>query len=75
MKTTTPILNPNPQPARLPRLTFGYIWLIVLPAGLWGILDYYLPLLGGTLSRSGVWIVTMGILLLAAVSLVCPPRQ
>jgi len=71
MQTTTSILNPNPQPARLPRLTFGFTWLIVLPAGIWGILDYYLPLLGGTLSRSGTWIVTLAILLLAAVSLIC----
>ena len=71
MQTTTPVLNPTPQPARRLRFRFGLTWLIILPAGLWGILDYYLPLLGGTLSSSGIWIVTLGILLLVAVSLVC----
>jgi PDZ domain-containing secreted protein len=40
-----------------------------LPALIWGILDYYLPLLGGTLPPSGAWTVTVGILLFAAVSL------
>jgi PDZ domain-containing protein len=44
--------------------------LIILPALVWGILDYYLPLLGGTLPPSGTWIVTAGILLFTAISLV-----
>jgi PDZ domain-containing protein len=71
MQSTNTIFTPSPQPGRLPRLGFGLTWLIVLPAGIWGILDYYLPLLGGTLSRAGTWIVTAGILVLAAVSLAC----
>jgi len=53
------------------RLSFGLTWLVILPAGLWGILDYYLPLLGGTLTRRGAWIVTGGILLASAFSLAC----
>jgi Lon-like protease len=44
---------------------------MLLPALAWGILDYYLPLLGGTLSRPGTWSVTVAILLLAAISLAC----
>ena len=52
-----------PNRAACLRLSFGLTWLIILPAGLWGILDYYLPLLGGTLSRTGTWTVTAGILL------------
>ncbi|MGD0750861.1 MAG: S16 family serine protease [Anaerolineales bacterium] len=71
MQSTNPILNASPKSERRPRLSFGFSWLIILPAGLWGILDYYLPLLGGTLSRAGTWIVTAGILVLAAVSLAC----
>ena len=71
MQSTNPILNASPKPGRLPRLSFGLSWLIILPAGLWGILDYYLPLLGGSLSRVGTCSVSASILLLAAVSLVC----
>ena len=65
MQITNSDLTATPKPPRLPRLSFGLTWLIILPAGLWGLLDYYLPLLGGTLSRAGAWIVTLGILLLA----------
>ena len=71
MQSTNPILNASPQPGRRPHPGVGLTWLIVLPAGIWGILDYYLPLLGGTLSRTGTWIVTAGILVLAVVSLAC----
>ncbi|HTX78279.1 MAG TPA: S16 family serine protease [Longilinea sp.] len=55
---------------RLPRLTFGLTWFLVLPGMAWGILGYYLPVLGGTLDRAGTWIVTLASLLLAMVSLV-----
>ena len=71
MQSTSPILHTTSKPGPWPRLSFGFTWLIILPAGLWGILDYYLPLLGGTLSHAGTWIVTIGILLLVAVSLAC----
>jgi PDZ domain-containing protein len=67
MQTTNP--NFNPTPRRFPRLSFGLTWVIILPGLVLGILDYYLPLLGGTLPPSGVWIVTVGILLFTAVSL------
>ena len=71
MEITNPSLNPTPTTRRMPRPGFGFTWLIILPAGVWGILDYYLPLLGGTLNRTGIWTVTVGIFLLAAVSLAC----
>ena len=71
MQTTTPDLIPTSQPRQRLRLGFGFTWLIILPALIWGILDYYLPLLGGALSRVGTWTVTLGILLLVAVSLAC----
>jgi PDZ domain-containing protein len=71
MQLTNPKFDPNPQPGCLPRLGIGFTWLIILPAGIWGILDYYLPVLGGTLNRAGIWTVSAGILLLAAVSLAC----
>jgi PDZ domain-containing protein len=70
MQKTNPLFNENSHPRRLPRLSFGWSWLIVLPAGVWGILGYYLPVLGGTLDRAGIWIVTALILLLAGASLV-----
>lgn len=71
MQTTPPNLNLPPTPRRLPRLTFGLTWLIILPALTLGIQDYFLPLLGGTLNRSGAWTVTLGILLFVAFSLAC----
>ena len=71
MQPTSPDLNAPPQPARRLRLSFGLTWLIILPALAWGILDYYLPLLGGTLNRAGTWTVTIGSLLMVAVSLAC----
>jgi Lon-like protease len=67
MQNTNPSLNPTPR--RFPRLSFGLTWLIILPGLVWGILDYFLPLLGGTLPPSSVWFVTAGILLFTAVSL------
>ena len=71
MLMTSPDLNQTPNSTRRPRFSFGLTWLIILPALTWGILDYYLPLLGGTLSQTSTWTVTIGILLLVAVSLVC----
>ena len=71
MQPTSPDLNVPPNPARRPQLSFGLTWLIILPALAWGILDYYLPLLGGTLNPAGTWTVTIGSLLLVAVSLGC----
>ena len=67
MQTISPSLNPGLR--RFPRLSFGLTWLIILPGLVWGILDYFLPLLGGTLPPSSVWIVTVGILLFTAFSL------
>ena len=50
----------------VPRVQFGLSWLIVVPAGLWAILDYYLPVMTGTLDplQSGV-VAAAGILLIA----------
>ena len=69
MQTTNTDLNFPSKLGRRLRLSFGLTWLIILPALIWGILDYYLPLLGGTLSRPDTWIVTVGSLVLVAVSL------
>ncbi|MGD0876709.1 MAG: S16 family serine protease [Anaerolineales bacterium] len=71
MQSINRLSNSSSKTGRLPRPGVGLTWLIVLPAGIWGILDYYLPVLGGTLSRAGTWIVTAGILGLAALSLAC----
>jgi PDZ domain-containing protein len=71
MQPTSPDLTVPPHPARLPHLSFGLTWLIILPALAWGILDYYLPLLGGTLNPTGTWTVTIGSLLLVVASLAC----
>ena len=71
MQTINLNRDPTSRPARRPRLSFGLTWLIILPALLWGISDYYLPLLGGVLTRSAAWTVTAVILLLVTVSLFC----
>jgi PDZ domain-containing protein len=49
----------------VPRVHFGLSWLIVVPAGLWAIVDYYLPVMAGTLDplQSGV-VAAAGILLI-----------
>lgn len=71
MQATNLITRTNSKPGQFPRITFGWSWLIILPGLVWGILSYYLPLLGGTLDRAGVWIVTVGSLLFTGISLVC----
>jgi Zn-dependent protease len=69
MQETNLITRANSQSGAFPRITFGWSWLIVLPALVWGVTSYYLPLLGGTLDMIGSWIVTLAILLLTGVSL------
>jgi len=71
MKKTKNISNERSSSRSFPRIAFGFTWLILLPGLVWGILGYYLPLLGGTLNRTGMWIVTISCLLLAIVSLIC----
>ena len=71
MQETKVITRTNSQSGAFPRITFGWSWLIVLPGLVWGILSYYLPLLGGTLDRAGVWTVTLACLLFTGISLVC----
>jgi len=71
MQDTNLITSTNSKTGQFPRITFGWSWLIILPAGVWGILGYYLPLLGGTLDRTGVWVVTLACVLLAGFSLTC----
>ena len=70
MQEANLISKPNSQAGAFPRITFGWSWLIILPGLVWGITSYYLPLLGGTLDRAGVWIVTVGNLLFTGISLV-----
>ena len=66
---------PNPLPSRpesasyIHRFVPGLTWLIVLPAAVWGVAAYYLPVLGSTLDRMSTWLVSAVILLLAGASL------
>ncbi len=54
-----------------PKFSFGFTWLIVIPAGIWAIAGYYLPLFSENLTRVQTWIVTLLIVLMIGVSLVC----
>ncbi len=53
----------------LPHIRFGLSWIIIIPGAIWGILGYYLPLLGGTLDRISTYIVAAACLFLALASL------
>ena len=69
-QTTTPLkvtVNSN----HLPKFNFGFTWLIIIPAGLWAIAGYYLPLFSEGLNQAQTWIVTLLISLMIGVSLVC----
>src|SRR5271157_2868682 len=55
----------------LPKFNFGFTWLIVIPAGIWAIVGYYLPLFSENLTQLQTWIVTLLIVLMIGVSLVC----
>jgi len=61
------ILNSN----HLPKFNFGFTWLIVIPAGIWVIAGYYLPLFSEHLTQVQTWIVTLFILLVIGVSVAC----
>ncbi len=54
-----------------PKFSFGFTWLIVIPAGIWAIAGYYLPLFSENLTQLQTWIVTLLIVLMIGVSLVC----
>ncbi len=60
-----------PRTIVLPKLNFGFTWLIVIPAGVWAIAGYYLPLFSENLTQIQTWIVTLLIALVIGVSLVC----
>ncbi len=52
-----------------PRITFGLTWLIAAPAGLWAIVGYYLPVMGGTLNLLQSRLVPLIAILLIVFSL------
>ena len=55
----------------LPKFSFGFTWLAVIPAGIWAIAGYYLPLFSENLTQLQTWIVTLLIALMIGVSLAC----
>ena len=55
----------------LPKISFGFTWLILIPAGIWAIVGYYLPLFSEHLTQLQTWIVTLLIALMIGVSLLC----
>ena len=46
MDSTTSTIDRKSQAKRLPRITFGFTWLIVLPGMIWGIPDITCPCWG-----------------------------
>ena len=53
----------------LPKFSFGFTWLIIIPAGIWAVAGYYLPLFSENLTQLQTWIVTLLIVLMIGVSL------
>jgi Lon-like protease len=52
------------------RVSLNLIWLIVIPVGVWAIAAVYIPIFGSSLSPVTIGLVTVLILLLAALSLI-----
>jgi len=69
MQKEIPMSKKDTQRMHFPRIPFGLTWLIVFPAVVWVIVDYYLPSVAANLQPAAAWILTLGILLLAALSL------
>ncbi len=55
--------------SHLPKFSFGFTWLIIIPAGVWSIVGYYLPLFSENLTQLQTWTVTLLIVLVIGVSL------
>lgn len=68
-----PMDTPHSVDKQLPGHAFQIIlnpsWVILIPLGGWVILTLYLPIFGGFLSQVDAWLVTLAILVLAALSL------
>ena len=71
MKLTRPLSIRTILLSGKPRLFPNISWLIILPAGAWGVAELYLPILGGTLSSLRTWTITALIILLIALSILC----
>jgi len=56
---------------RFPKIKLGFTWLAVIPASVWAISTFYIPLFSEHLSQAENWSVTLTILLLMGISLVC----
>jgi PDZ domain-containing protein len=52
-------------------LSLDFTWLIVLPAGLWLVSAYYVPIFGAFFTPLQAWAVTLTIALLAGACLAC----
>ena len=69
MEKTIPEVEGTYEEVKLPRITFGWTWLIILPAAVWGIAYYYLPIVLASLDQLSTWLLTLVILLLMVISL------
>jgi len=56
---------------QMTKFNLGLSWLVVIPAGIWGIAGYYLPLFSEHLTQIQIWLVTLLILLMSGISLAC----
>ena len=72
MAQPNPLSTPlPPRPLRYPRIAFGYSWALVIPAGIWTIVTYFLPVFGEAMDRTRTWTATLLIALLAGISIAC----
>ncbi len=69
MEKTIPEVEGTYEAVKFPRITFGWTWLIILPAAIWGIAYYYLPIVLASLDQLSTWLLTLVILFLMGVSL------
>lgn len=66
LSTTLPL-----PPGRFPRIAFGFSWVLVIPAGIWTIVTYFLPVFGEAMDRTKTWTATLLIVLLVGISIAC----
>jgi PDZ domain-containing protein len=66
--TSSTITNLSTPSSRV-KISLNLTWLVVIPAGLWAIATFYVPIFGAFLSVTQTWVVTLLIGLAVAVSL------
>ena len=69
MEHTSSTVTKLSMPSGHVKISLNLTWLVVIPAGLWVIATFYVPIFGAFLSVTQTWVVTLLIGLAVAISL------